>query len=48
MEAQSMEPRVTQQDFQRSTCRRISLFDDGQIGTQGFEHAPILPNADRV
>jgi hypothetical protein len=48
MQGQSMEARVTQQDLQRSTRGWISLFDDRQIGTQGFEHRPILPNVARV
>jgi hypothetical protein len=44
VQAQRMQPWVADEDLQRAPRGWISFLDDGQVGTQGFEHATILPN----
>jgi hypothetical protein len=43
-----MEPRIAEQDLQRSASRRIPFLDDRQVGLDGLEHAGILPEPGEV
>jgi hypothetical protein len=43
-----MQPGVAKQDLQRAPGRWVPFFDDRQVGAQGFQHFPILPNLPKV